>query len=277
MQGDGAAHVPVSEPTKRREFEPRLAGSPPAPLADATPIGAVGCGAMSAQPDSAWGQFSSWISQAGARVRVLPVEPHRGEPIARALGVSARSSLWAMATNVGALVIDDGWVRVLGGGTAGQRADLADWNGLSDAPTFARSVGFFVVGYDVMGGVFALDGGALSGGPGNGQVFYFAPDSLAWEPMEMGYTPWLQWLLLDRERVDGWFESQRWPGWRDEVRDLSLDTAVSAFPFAWTEEGKDPSRVHREPIAATSVIATTFRFARELENPSLPGPRPTSL
>jgi hypothetical protein len=128
------------------------------------------------------------MSQAGARVRVLPVEPHRGEPVARALGVSERSSLWAMATNVGALMIDDGWVRVLGGGVSGQHADLAEWNGLSDGPTFQKSVGFFVVGYDVMGGVFALDGGAL--GDGRGQVFYFAPDSLAWEPMEMGYTPW---------------------------------------------------------------------------------------
>lgn len=221
--------------------------------------------------DSAWGQFSSWISQAGARVRVLPVEPHRGEPVARALGVSERSSLWAMATNVGALMIDDGWVRVLGGGVSGQHADLAEWNGLSDAPTFQKSASFFVVGYDVMGGVFALDGGAL--GDGRGQVFYFAPDSLAWEPMEMGYTPWLEWLLLDRERVDAWFESQRWPGWREEVRPLSLDTAISAYPFAWSKEGKDPSKVSRSPVPATSVIATHFRFARELENPSLPGPK----
>ncbi len=218
--------------------------------------------------------FSAWIEKAGPRVRALPLEPHRGEPVARALGVSARSSLWAMATNVGALLIDDGWVRVLGGGAVGLGADLADWNGLSDAPTFAKSVGFFVVGFDVMGGVFALDGGALGGPTANGQVFYFAPDSLAWEPMEMGYTPWLEWLLLDRERVDAWFESQRWPGWRDEVRPLSLDTAISSYPFAWTNEGKDPSKVSRAPVPATSAIATQFRFARELESPTLPGPRP---
>lgn len=176
-----------------------------------------------------------------------------------------------MSTNVGALRIDDGWVRVLGGGTVDQRADLAEWNGLNDASLFAKSVGFFVVGFDVMGGVFALDGGAL--GEGRGQVFYFAPDSLVWEPMEMGYTAWLEWLLLDPERVDAWFQSQRWAGWREEVRPLSLDTAISAYPFAWSKEGKDPGTVSRSAVPATSVIATHFRFARELESPTLPGPR----
>ena len=66
--------------------------------------------------------------------------------------------------------MDDGWVRVLGGGAIDVRADLADWNGLSDAPTFLTSPNLFVVGFDVMGGVFALDGGAL--GEGRGHVFY---------------------------------------------------------------------------------------------------------
>ncbi len=178
-----------------------------------------------------------------------------------------------MSTNVGALRIDDGWVRVLGGGTVDQRADLAEWNGLNDQSLFAKSVGFFVVGFDVMGGVFALDGGAFGGPQANGRVFYFAPDSLAWEPMEMGYTAWLEWLLLDPERVDAWFQSQRWAGWREEVRPLSLDTAISAYPFAWSKEGKDPGTVSRSAVPATSVIATHFRFARELESPTLPGPR----
>jgi hypothetical protein len=91
--------------------------------------------------------------------------------------------------------------------------------------------------------------------------------------MQMGYTPWLEWLLLDPERVDVWFESQRWAGWREEVRPLSLDTAISAYPFAWSKEGKDLSRVSRSAVPAASVIATHFRFARELESATLPGPR----
>jgi len=125
-----------------------------------------------------------------------------------------------------------------------------------------------------MGGVFALDGGAL--GEGRGDVFYFAPDSLAWEPMKMGYTPWIEWLLTDRKRVDGWFESQRWPGWREEVRRLSFDTAISAVPFAWMKEGKDPSQVTRKPVPAREVVALTFDFARQLDGPGVRGPRLSS-
>lgn len=215
--------------------------------------------------------FSSWIVQAGSRATLLPVEPHRGEVVARAMGVSSRSSLWAMATNVGALMVDDGWVRVLGGGAIDLHADLADWNGISAAPTFLTTPNLFVVGFDVMGGVFALDGGAL--GEGRGDVFYFAPDALKWEPMRMGYTPWIEWLLTDRDRVDVWFESQRWPGWRDEVRRLSLDAAISAIPFAWTREGKNPSQVSRKPVSAHEVVALAFDFARQLDGPGVQGPR----
>lgn len=221
--------------------------------------------------DSAWDAFAGWITQAGQRVRVLPVEPQRGLKNAHALGVTPRSSLWAMATNVGALFIDDGWVRVLGGGALGLRADLASWNGLSATPTFATSPGLFVVGFDVLGGVFALDGGAI--GEGRGQVFYFAPDSLSWEPMGMGYTQWVEWLLTAPKDVDAWFDGQRWPGWRDEVRPLDCDTAITAYPFTWTEQGKDLSRTTRAPVPAVQVVSTAFGFAREFGEPTLPGPR----
>lgn len=215
-----------------------------------------------------WDTFSKWIAEAGARALLLPVEADRSRQNAQALGVTERSSLWAMATNVGAILIDDGWVRVLGGGAADLRADLASWNGLSNAPTFTTGPSFMVVGFDVMGGIFALDGGAL--GEGRGLVYYFAPDSLSWEPTGMGYTRWLEWLLTDAAHVDEWFESQRWTGWREEVAPLSLDTAISAYPFAWSKEGKDPNLVSRAPVAAAQVVEAAFQFARDLGEPGIP-------
>jgi hypothetical protein len=221
--------------------------------------------------DSAWGQFSAWIDAASGRVRVLPPDEARAQTVARALGVSERSSLWAMATNAGGLLIDDGWIRVLGGGTPGQRAELADWNGLSSAPTFVKHPALFVVGFDVLGGLFALDGGAL--GPGGGDVCYFAPDSLAWEPLGVGYTAWLEWLLVDARPLDSFAASLRWSTWRDDVRGLPLDTALSAWPFPWTKEGQAVEAVSRAAVPAAEVVALAFESARALDAKDVPGPR----
>src|SRR5262245_55149646 len=44
-----------------------------------------------------------------------------------------------------------------------------------------RPLPYLVVAHDAIGGVFAVNGGGLNGRPGN--VFYFAPDSLAWEDL----------------------------------------------------------------------------------------------
>ncbi|MCZ7680664.1 MAG: DUF2625 domain-containing protein [Sandaracinaceae bacterium] len=101
-----------------------------------------------------------WLALAGERARVLTVDAARGRRVAAALGVSDRALLCAVATELGAVVVDDGWVRVLGGGAEGHEADLASVNGLGDRVVLGLSPGLLIVGFDVLGGVFAMDGGA---------------------------------------------------------------------------------------------------------------------
>lgn len=117
--------------------------------------------------------LAEWLAAAGARAHALSAESHRAQRVAAALGDFDHPMLSSVATQLGAVLVDGGWVRVLGGGADGQRADLASWNGLGDSPVLPRTHDLFCVAFDVLGGLFAIDGGAEPGA-----MRYFAPDTL---------------------------------------------------------------------------------------------------
>lgn len=134
------------------------------------------------------------------------------------------------------------------------------------------SPGLLIVGFDVIGGVFAMDGGAL-GGSERGAVCYFAPDSLRWEPLDVPCSAWLRWLLTEPEEVERFYENARREGWRAEVRGVQIDDAIHTAPPQWTSEGKDLARVSRRVIAAREVVEVAFAAARERGGHDVPGPR----
>jgi Protein of unknown function DUF2625 len=59
-------------------------------------------------------------------------------------------------------------------------------------------------------------------------VHYFAPDTLEWEDSELGYSDWLSWCFTDR--LNGFYEDHRWPGWSEEVAALAGDRGLFVAP-----------------------------------------------
>ena len=169
----------------------------------------------------------SWVDEGTNPSRLLPPLPDEGGACLLALQVTTSSPLGALAYESGGLLVDDGWVRVLGGGSRELTRTLASWNGL---PGSARAPGLLLVGDDALGGFFAIDGGRFGGA---GTVHYFAPDTLEWEDLEMSFSAWLRWLL--QGDLHGFYEEQRWPEWRNDVRDLGSDRAFSIQPFPCLE------------------------------------------
>lgn len=130
---------------------------------------------MGSDGDDAWRAVTDLIAACPVPVELQP--PHPDGVAAAQLGLSERSWLGSIVGHTNGIVIDSGWLRLLGGGGADGLPGVREAN--------AGATGLLVVGYDVLGGTFALDGGAL--GDGDGAVHSFAPDSLAWEPLGLGY------------------------------------------------------------------------------------------
>jgi hypothetical protein len=183
--------------------------------------------------EPAWPLVQSWIAEARNRVEVMPTSRSAGEDALLRLQVTSRSPMGALALEAGGLLIDRRWVRVLGAGGDPMAGSLLTWNGLDDGPSTPSLVQALIVGHDVLGGFFGLNGGAWGGQLGN--VFYFAPDTLEWEDLDMGYSAWLQWLC--QGDLAKFFGPNRWPGWESEVSALSPDKGISVYPLLCAEGG----------------------------------------
>ncbi|MBZ0234314.1 MAG: DUF2625 domain-containing protein [Deltaproteobacteria bacterium] len=179
--------------------------------------------------DPSFPLIEEWVADASTDVTVLPVERRAAEATLLALQVTTRSGLGGLAFHTGGILVDGGWLRVLGGGSPGMARSLASWNQIG-APQ-VRMPGAMLVGDDVLGGFFAIDGGAF--GNRDGKVWYMAPDTLEWECMDVGHMDWVHWALT--ADVAGFYESMRWPGWEDEVATLGGDQVISVAPPLWAQ------------------------------------------
>ncbi|WP_328720082.1 DUF2625 domain-containing protein [Streptomyces sp. NBC_00247] len=227
----------------------------------------------------AWPEVRELFSAGTALVEVFPVDRDEAERCLLRTQVTVASTLGALAWHSGGLLVD-GWVRVFGGGGGG-----AGFAGEGRLPSLARvnafpagldatwyPAGGLIVGHDVLGGVFALNGHdpAAADRPGlPGQMIYFAPDSLEWEALDMGHSGWISWLASGG--TDGFYQDLRWPGWREEAAALSCAQGFSVYPFLWSKEAHDDlAATSRRAVPMREVLGVAADFARQM-GPADPG------
>lgn len=171
----------------------------------------------------------AWVKQATQPVEILPAESEAGRRSILALQVTTRSPMGAIAYDTGGILIDHGWVRVLGSGHPRLPRSIDAWNKLDSAAH--RLQGAILIADDAVGGFFAVNGGGLSGEPGH--VFYHAPDSLDWEDVAESYSEWLVGMLTGN--LAEFYAGQRWDRWREDAESLPGDRAYSIYPYLFTE------------------------------------------
>jgi hypothetical protein len=211
--------------------------------------------------DPAWPELEA-ASRASGRVTILPRDAGAARACLEKLQVTTHSTLGALAHETGGMLVDHGWLRLFGCGHERLRRALGQRNETLGIPL----ADFLLVADDVVGGAFAINGGALGATLGN--IYYFAPVALAWEDMELGHSAFVRWTF-DGD-LDGFYEGIRWSGWQTDIEQLGGDQALSLYPPPWTKEGKDLAKVSRRAVPAHEVWGLQQDFARQL------GPRPVA-
>jgi hypothetical protein len=192
------------------------------------------------------------VNDAKVPCELLPPGPEREKALLY-LQVTTRSTLGAVAYDTGGLLIDDGWLRLLGSGHAKLSRSLHEWNS-------PRTDGaFYLVGDDLAGGFFAINGGAF--GDDLGSVYYWPPDSLEWESLERGFTDFVAMFLT--HTIQNYYTDLRWSTWREDARSASSDQCFAFFPFLWTKEGS-VERSHRSVVPMSQMWDAKVDIVRQL-------------
>lgn len=175
------------------------------------------------------------------------------------LQVSTGSTLGALAACCGAIVVDHGWLRLLGSGVDGLPG-LAEANGLDEPGEQSAPPGHLVVAHDVVGGTFAVNGGSLPGDPG--EICYFGPDNLRWTAVGLpGHSALIRWALSGG--LADTFADLRWPGWEQQAQTAGPGQALFTYPPLWAAESGG-SAAQRSIVPLSEVLDSRDEFARQL-------------
>lgn len=194
--------------------------------------------------DPGWQLVDEWIKSAKNKVEVLPADMSKAKDALFKTQVTTRSPMGAIIYMTGGLLIDDGWIRILGSGSSKLNRALPDWNKGKSFKEFGESPSFLLIADDAIGGFYLLNGGAL--GEDLGKVYYFSPDNLEYEPLGLTYTQFLDFCF--NNDLDKFYEGNRWTDWRNEVSKLNGNEVFNFYPFLWTQEGKDINKNSRKVI-----------------------------
>lgn len=213
--------------------------------------------------DPGWPIVTEMVAKAKNKVEALPVDPKRGEQALPAIQVTTRSPMGAIAYASGGLLVDGGWIRVLGGGSPRLPRDLGSWNFPKGVDQPLRLPDAMLIADDALGGFFALNGGAFKGPLGN--VFYFAPDTLRWEDLGRGYTAFLDFLC--QGDLAKFYDGHRWRTHASDVEKLAGDRAYSIYPPLWAKEGGTIEQRSRKDVPIEELWSLEVEhLGRQLED-----------
>lgn len=210
--------------------------------------------------DPGWKLVESWIKTATNKVEILPVDVVKAMDALYKTQVTTQSPMGAIVFMTGGLLIDDGWIRILGSGNAKFNRTLPDWNKGKSFKEFGETPSFLIVADDAIGGFYLLNGGGL--GTDLGKMYYFSPDNLEYEPLDITYSEFLQFCFYND--LDKFYDGNRWKGWREEVSKLKGDEVFNFYPFLWSKEGSDIDKNSRKVIPVEEQYSLNVDLRKQL-------------
>ena len=211
--------------------------------------------------EPAWDLIQEWLQEAINSYEVLPRDAKRAETELLNAQITTRSPMGAILYETGGILINGGWIRLLGSGCERLDRGMFQWNKGKTFEHYGQPPAFLLVADDILGGFFAINGGAF-GQDDLGQIYYLAPDTLSWEPMNCGYSEFVCWTL--EGDIDLFYEPYYWEGWQEEVPKLNGNQVFSFFPFLWTKEGQQIEAVSRKVVPIEESYRLTMDMQRQL-------------
>lgn len=137
-------------------------------------------------------------------------------------------------------IVFDNWIRLYGCG----RLNVMEKN-----KKYNNDVMDIIIGEDIIGGLFALK---------DDFIYYFAPDTLKWENLNIYYTDFMSWLINRKLDLDKFYESYRWDDWKEMVKGLDLDNGISFYPALFNKS--DINDRSKKIVSMDEIIGINFNL-----------------
>ena len=164
--------------------------------------------------NSAWLILRDWFTQAKNHYEILASYSEDAAVALVGMQLPTRSALGAIVYETGGVLIDHGWLRILGSGNEKLPHGLFDWNFGKTFKQSGEQPSYLLVADDAIGGYFAINAGSL--GDKIGQVYYHHPKKKTWEPLNLGYSEFLGWALSGD--LNDFYQDLRWDNWQNDIK-----------------------------------------------------------
>lgn len=212
--------------------------------------------------DPAWPLVQKWIDSAKNKVEVLAPDSAAAKEALYNMQVSTYSTLGAVIYNTGGIMVDHGWIRILGSGSTRLNRTVPDWNKGKTIKEYGDKADYLLVADDAAGGFFAINYGAFGSDLKN--VYYLAPNSLNWEPLNAGYGEFI--LFCFDSDLSKFYEGLRWSSWDQFIANLDGSKSYSFRPYLWTDEGKDINKCTRKLVSTEELFKFDLNKQKELSS-----------
>jgi len=211
---------------------------------------------------SGWAIVKQSISTAKNMAELLPANRSKAAEALYQTQVTTHSIMGAIIYFTGGVLIDNGWIRLLGSGSTKLPRSLPAWNKGKTFKEFGERPGYLLIGDDAIGGFFAINGGTL--GTDKGMVYYLAPETLKWESLGKGYSDFVDFCL--NGDLNKFYEGNRWANWQKDAATLNGAQVYNFYPFPWTKEGRDIMKATRKIVPVQEQYDFNMDTIKQLQH-----------
>ena len=163
------------------------------------------------QRQELWREVLSLFNNSNKQVHIYEGMETVGMAEIENMGIDINSVLGVIVLYTQGISIEN-WIRVLGQ-KSNEHNGISQYNSEQVNVDDAIMKGMLMVAQDIAGGVFAINKSRFT--EGIDQVWYFAPDTLELECLDMNYGEFAAWLA--QGNINEFYESMRWDTWEKIV------------------------------------------------------------
>ena len=204
-----------------------------------------------------WQEINNMFISSNRQLVLNSDELENGIKALNVLQVTSKSAIGSIILNTSGIVIDN-WIRILGHDSNINRGILS-YNSIEENGVATQIDKMLIVADDVVGGVFALNAGKFS--EGIGEVWYFAPDTLQWESLEIQYSEFIAWIA--QGNIDEFYSTMRWSTWKEECKNVKFNEAILIYPFLWSNE-IELEKADKKIVTAEELLKINQEYSKKL-------------